>query len=75
MPVLDDLDLCGLYDTNLFYTIAIGMADRKLSVPDKYPDVKYVYGSTIKMTFSMPEHDVIISLGSTPYGSRKDNNI
>ena len=32
------------------------------------PDVKYEYGSIIKITFTMPEHDVMISLGSTPYG-------
>ena len=36
------------------------------------PDVKYEYGSTIKMTFTMPEHDVMISLESTPYGPPMD---
>ena len=36
------------------------------------PDVKYKYGSTIKINFTMPEHEVMISMGITPYGPPLD---
>ena len=32
------------------------------------PDVKYEYGSTIKIKFTMPEHDVMISVSGMPHG-------
>lgn len=50
---------------------AVG-SDTSYSFEVSAPNVKYEYGSTIKIQFVMPEHDVTISVGSKPYGPNMD---
>ncbi len=49
----------------VYYAVA---SDTNYSFKVSAPDVKYEYGSTIKIGFVMPEHDVMITVGSQPSG-------
>ena len=47
--------------------------DTSYDVSVNAPDVKVEYGSTIKITFTMPDHDVDIALGSHSVMMNKSN--
>jgi hypothetical protein len=52
-----------------YYAVA---SDTSYSFEVSAPDVKYEYGSKIKIKFVMPEHDVTITVGSQSYGPSID---